>query len=108
MVDANVEFSALYDMFSDGNLKAANCEYTRQAFEDMQPYIPMEFGDLRASGRVEDHETITWGELVYGPVQYYTQFQNYTTPGTGPYWDKVASGNHMTAWERAYLRGLGL
>lgn len=108
MFDIETDFNNLYNTFSDSGLELANLEYTNQAFRDMQPYVPMEFGDLRASGHVVDHETIEWGGLVYVPVQYYTQFQNYTTPGTGPYWDKVASGNHMSSWERAYLRGLGL
>lgn len=107
-MDADINFNALYDMFSDSNLESANLAYTKQAFEDMQPYVPLEFGPLRESGSVVDHETIVWMEAQYAAVQYYTQFQNYTTPGTGPYWDKVASGNHMSGWEKAYLGGLGL
>lgn len=108
MLEPEVSFDSLYNTFSDSNLESANRVFTEQAFKDMQPYVPLEFGTLRGSGSVADHETIVWEGLVYAPVQYYTQFENYTTPGTGPYWDKKASGNHMGSWERAYLRGLGL
>lgn len=108
MLNTEVDFNNLHNTFSDSGLKSANLEYTEQAFKDMQRYVPMEFGPLRSSGSVVDHETIVWSGLVYAPVQYYTQFQNYTTPGTGPHWDKVASGNHMRSWEKAYVRGVGL
>lgn len=107
-MDIDIDFTDLHRMFSDNNLENANREFTVQAGEQMQPYVPKEFGPLRGSKVVQDYETLVWDGLVYAPIQYYTQFQNYTTPGTGPYWDKVASGNHMTDWEQAYLRGLGL
>lgn len=108
MFSAETDFSSLYDTFSDSNLQSANLAYTERALDDMQYYVPLEFGPLRASGSVVDHETIEWTEAQYAGVQYYAQFQNYTTPGTGPYWDKVASGNHMKSWEKTYLGGLGL
>lgn len=108
MVNAEVDFNDLYNTFSDSGLKSANLEYTNQAFSDMQRYVPMEFGPLRSSGNVVDYETIVWNQTPYAAVQYYTQFQNYTTPGTGPHWDKVATGNHMRDWEQVYVRGLGL
>ena len=108
MIQTEVEFNDLFNTFSDSNLETAHLQFTTQAFADMQRYVPLRDGPLRGSGRVVNHETIQWGNLVYAPVQYYTQFVNYTTPGTGPYWDKVATGNHMSDWEKVYVRGLGL
>lgn len=108
VVDVSHDLQNITNRLSESNLKRANRAVTNNALNRMQPYVPKDTGALRSVGRLVDDETIEWSGLVYGAVQYYTQFQNYTTPGTGPYWDMVASGNHMSEWEQTYLRGLGL
>lgn len=107
-IDVFHDLNHIQRKLSDSNLSRANRAVTNNALNRMQPYVPKDTGALRSLGRVVDDETIEWNGLVYGPIQYHTQFQNYTTPGTGPYWDMVASGNHMNEWEQTYLRGLGL
>ena len=59
----------------------------------MDKYIPMDNGDLRTNISVEK-DRITY-ESPYASYQYYGQrkdgthvVKKYTTPGTGPYWDK--------------------
>lgn len=108
VVNVSHDLNKISNQLSEANLSRANRAVTTNAFERMQPYVPKDTGALRSLGAVVDDETIEWTGVIYGPIQYHTQFQNYTTPGTGPYWDMVASGNHMKEWEQTYLRGLGL
>lgn len=54
----------------------------------MNKFVPMDTGDLR---NIVDKgvDYITY-EVPYAHYQFVNQFpeENYTTPGTGPYWDK--------------------
>ena len=59
----------------------------------MDKYVPMDSGDLRTIVTVRP-DSITY-EMPYARYQYYGvrndgshQVKNYTTPGTGTYWDK--------------------
>lgn len=54
----------------------------------MDKYIPKDAGNLR-SIIDKGSDYITY-ESIYAHYQYVNQFpeENYTTPGTGPYWDK--------------------
>lgn len=66
---------------------------TETCYKAMDKYVPKRNGDLRT---VVDLRTnsITY-QSPYAEYQYYGeradgshQVQNYTTPGTGPYWDE--------------------
>lgn len=71
---------------------------------DAQPYVPLKDGPLRGSATVRgDGKQVSWESYSYqgypyGVLQFNTQFQNYTTPGTGPRWDLKAEGNHREKW----------
>lgn len=71
---------------------------------DAQPYVPLRDGPLRGSGTVSgDGKQVSWESYSYqgypyGLLQFNTQFQRYTTPGTGPRWDLKAEGNHREKW----------
>lgn len=64
--------------------------FTNNCYRHMDKYVPMEFGDLRSNVSIQT-DSITY-ESPYAHAQYvgYTTgpVRNYTTPGTGPYWDK--------------------
>lgn len=67
--------------------------FTNTCYKHMDKYVPMDQGDLRTIVSITSN-TITY-EMPYAKYQYYGvredgthQVQNYTTPGTGPYWDK--------------------
>ncbi len=62
-------------------------------YKHMDKYVPKDMGNLRTIIDMDDH-SITY-ESPYASYQYYGQRKdgsykvyNYTTPGTGPYWDK--------------------
>ena len=67
--------------------------FTNTCYKHMTEYVPMDKGDLRTIVDIEP--TFIIYESPYASYQYYGQRQdgshkveNYTTEGTGPYWDK--------------------
>lgn len=71
--------------------------FTNACYKHMDKYVPMSDleskGDLRTIVSI-DNNTITY-ESPYARYQYYGMrkdrthiVQNYTTPGTGPYWNR--------------------
>lgn len=67
--------------------------FTNTCYKHMDKYVPKDEGNLRTIVDIEDN-SITY-ESPYARYQYYGvredgthKVKNYTTPGTGPYWDK--------------------
>ena len=67
--------------------------FTERCYTHMDKYVPMDTGDLRRVHTLTSN-TITY-EMPYAEAQYYGIINghpinpdNYTTPGTGPYWDE--------------------
>lgn len=67
--------------------------FANTCYKHMDKYVPQKNGDLRTVVDI-DANSITY-EMPYARYQYYGvredgthQVNNYTTPGTGPYWDK--------------------
>lgn len=67
--------------------------FTNTCYKHMDKYVPMDNGDLRTV--VEIGNNYIKYEMPYARYQYYGvredgthKVQNYTTPGTGTYWDK--------------------
>lgn len=67
--------------------------FTQTCYNHMDKYVPMDKGNLRTIVDLED-STITY-ESPYARYQYYGESEDgshkvkkYTTPGTGPYWDR--------------------
>lgn len=67
--------------------------FTNTCYKHMDKYVPQRDGNLRTIVDIQP-AWITY-EQEYAGYQYYGQrkdgthkVENYTTPGTGPYWDK--------------------
>ena len=67
--------------------------FTNTCYKHMDKYVPQDNGDLRTIVDIQP-DSITY-EMPYAHYQYIGMredgthvVQNYTTPGTGPYWDK--------------------
>lgn len=64
--------------------------FTARCYQHMDKYVPKDTGNLRENV-ILDSDSITY-QSPYAHAQYagYTKgpVLNYTTPGTGPYWDK--------------------
>ena len=67
--------------------------FTSECAKAMDKFIPKDEGNLRLIKDIQSDKIIY--ESPYARYQYYGvredgthKVQNYTTPGTGPYWDK--------------------
>jgi hypothetical protein len=67
--------------------------FTNTCYKHMDKYVPKDEGNLRTIVDIQP-DSITY-ESPYARYQYYGMREdgthvvmNYTTPGTGPYWDK--------------------
>lgn len=62
--------------------------FTDTCAKHMDKYIPQDTGALRTI--IDKGSNYITYESEYAHYQYVNQFpeENYTTPGTGPYWDK--------------------
>lgn len=68
--------------------------FNNTCYKHMDKYVPMDKGDLRTIVDLSNPTQIVY-EMPYARYQYYGEradgthvVKNYTTPGTGPYWDK--------------------
>ncbi len=85
--------------------------FTNTCYKHMDKYVPMDEGNLRSNVSVETKRIVY--ESPYASYQYYGQrkdgsrkVKNYTTPGTGPYWDKrmwSAEQNDVVAEVQEYI-----
>lgn len=71
----------------------AHAYFTKRCADYMDKFVPMNMGNLRKNITIETDKIIY--ESPYSHYQYKGvredgthKVNNYTTPGTGPYWDK--------------------
>ena len=77
-----------------------------QVHSDMEDYVPALSRDLRNHSYVTaDNKEVVYPE-IYAKRQFYNQFSNYTTPGTGPRWDLKAKSIHGKSWERIIKKAM--
>lgn len=77
-----------------------------QVHADSNIYAPFRDGPLRNQSTMTlDGKSIIWN-VPYARPQYYNQYSNYTTPGTGPKWDQKALSIHGKSWERVVERAM--
>ena len=94
----------------DGPVQAFMVE---TCYRHMDKYVPMDIGNLRTVVDINSN-SITY-ESPYAEYQYYGErednshkVENYTTPGTGPYWDErmiSAEGKDVVKEVQNYIGG---
>ena len=69
--------------------------FQNTCYKHMDKYVPKRNGNLRNNVDLSDPNYIVYESKPYAKIQYYGIIwgheippENYTTPGTGPYWDK--------------------
>lgn len=74
--------------------------FTNTCYKRMDKYVPMDKGDLRTNVDVSTNKIVY--ESPYAEYQYYGMrkdgtrvVKNYTTAGTGTYWDKRMASAEM-------------
>jgi hypothetical protein len=81
-------------------VKLGQFALANQVHADSNMYAPMLSTDLRNQSNISaDNKQIVYN-TPYARRQYYNQFINYTTPGTGPKWDQKAKSIHKNDWLR--------
>lgn len=91
----------------------AQAHLTELCYKAMDKYVPRRDDNLRTIVDI-DQNSITY-ESDYASYQYYGQRQdgshkvrNYTTPGTGPRWDRrmmTIEGNNIVKQMKKYIGG---
>jgi hypothetical protein len=83
--------------------------FTNTCYKHMDKYVPQDDGNLRTVVDISTN-TITY-EMPYAKYQYYGEREDgshkvrkYTTPGTGPYWDKRMASAEMKTVVREVQR----
>ena len=91
---------------AEGTVRARQ-RVANQIHADSNRYAPALTHDMRNQSSIGiDGRTITW-HAFYSIYQYSKQYENYSTPNTGPKWDEVAAQKHMASWERVAQRAFG-
>ncbi len=112
-VAVEIDLDRVFNVISPSKVDEARYIIMNNLLADMTSYVPLDKGSLRTSGHIDaDKEHLVW-RTPYARAQYHggtgkAKFRRYTTPGTGPYWDKTASANHMDKWEQLLLKAMGL
>lgn len=105
----HLDVGSVEQLLSHTNKQKAKLALTSQMGKDMEKYVPLRKGPLRANLTITP-DRLSYGE-VYARAQFYgkngiVSFHNYTTPGTGPRWDRKASKDYMDSWVDTFKRGL--
>lgn len=105
----HLDVGSVEQLLSHTNKQKAKLALTSQIGKDMEKYVPLRKGPLRANLTITP-DRLSYGE-VYARAQFYgtngiVSFHNYTTPGTGPRWDRKASKDYMDSWVDTFKRGL--
>ncbi len=86
--------------------KQGQYAFINQVHADMNPYVPARDYHLRNQSTMTlDAKAIIYN-VPYARPQFYNQYSNYTTPGTGPRWDLKAESIHGASWVRVTERAM--
>lgn len=106
-IDVEVDLKNVTNKFEEPNWRRGRYALGNQMIADMDSFVPRLEGDLRTAVALShDSKEIDYN-MQYASKQYHNHFSNYTTPGTGPYWDKKAAAFHGSAWAKVFLKGAG-
>lgn len=113
MTKVTVDLSRVETKLGPNNIKGAKYAMMNDMLKDMQPFVPSDTGVLQQTGVISADKTALIWNTPYARAQFYgtngkAVFKNYTTPGTGPRWDKRAKSLYMSDWVKAFERGLNL
>lgn len=109
----HVDLSGATKKVSPASVTRGRIAMASQMMLDMDQYIPMRGGALRASASMSSSGDAIHYNTVYARAHYYgtngiVTFKRYTTPGTGKNWLRRARSAHIEDWKQKALKGMGL
>lgn len=105
-VKVKSNFRRAKERFSGNNIDRTRYAVASQVLSDMNQFVPALDYNLRNQTTIsQDGRTITYN-APYAAYQFYNQFANYTTAGTGSRWDLKATGMFISDWVNVVRRGL--
>lgn len=100
-----VSMAATHSLYDSNRIKTLYNQYTPKKTgklrKNTQTNISSEYIDGLGAAKL----SIIYKQ-PYARYQYVNHFMNYTTPGTGGEWDKVAEGEVMDFLKRAYKKNV--
>ena len=105
MAKIEIDLGRVYDKLSPQAVTRGKRVLANQALADMNRFVPAKSHVLRMGVSIGIDGSSIHYNTPYAAYQFYNQWSNYTTPGTGPRWDEKAKGIHMSDWEKAFLGG---
>jgi len=104
-IKVNVALGPLEQKFSEKNFSRGRYALANQMLSDMNQFVPRKEGDLRSAVSISLSGTQIFYHMPYAQKMYSQRFKNYTTPGTGPKWDKRAAAKYGFNWTEVFARG---
>ena len=104
-VDVKVDFDGIHEKFSERNITFGRRAMANQMLADMNRFVPRRDGILRMNTSLAFDGSEIYYHQKYASRQFYNQFENYTTPNTGPRWDKKAYSIHKNQWKKQFVKG---
>ena len=108
MAKIEIDLGRVYDKLSPQMVTRGKRVLANQALADMNQFVPAKSHVLRMGVSIGIDGSSIHYNTPYAAYQFYNQWSNYTTPGTGPRWDEKAKGIYMSDWEKAFLGGAQL
>ena len=100
-VSVEVATDGLDALLSTSERKRRQRLYAMRAAELMEPYVPLEEGDLRASEAINsdyDGGVLTWNTPYV--ARHYYEPMDHTAEGTTDHWDEAMWRDHAGDMER--------
>lgn len=96
-INVKVNLGGIEKKISPGKFQRVQSALANQVMMDSERFVPRREGSLRDSAKVIAYSRINYNR-PYAHYQYSHQFANYSTPGTGGQWDKIAKGKYLPNW----------
>ena len=97
-LDIDLSKLGLRDVFSDKNMRNVNALLPENVMQTTEPYVPMEYGDLRGHVELRDDE-FTYTEEYANSVYNMDGNIQWTTDGTSGNWLEPSKRDNMKNWE---------
>ena len=99
------ELDGVYKKFGEQNITKGRRAMANQMFADMNRFVPRKEGVLRMNASISIDGQYIYYHQPYAQAQFKIQHSNYTTPNTGPRWDKAGWNAHSRKWKNRFLKG---